>query len=159
MSHQDSILAMVLPWLEHIKCPSENPESKLQYLKLPNTVLTLFCGFLFDFLLLPYGSHPSIKPADPTDKLQVPPGLSEAAWKKVAGETLLKPEDLEKIKASVVKFLGNGLIHEKKIAMHLVIGMADTRHSVSTEADSVMRRLSGGIDWNDKVNFSQILQK
>ena len=64
----------------------------------------------------------------------------------------MKPEDLEKIKASVVKFLGHGLILEKSIAMHLVIGMADTRHSVSTEADSVMRRVSGGIDWNEKVN-------
>ena len=86
----------------------------------------------------------------------MPPGLSEASWKRVSGETLIKPEDLEKNKANVVKFLGHGLIPEKKIAMHLVIGMADTRHSVSTEADSVMRRLSGGIDWDEKVNFGLI---
>ena len=64
---------------------------------------------------------------------------------------MIKPEDLEKLKANVVKFFGNGLIHEKIIAMHLVIGMADTRHSVSTEADTVMRRVQSGIDWNEKV--------
>ena len=151
-SHQESILVMILPFLEHLKCSSENPESKSNYLNLSKTVSKLFCDFIFDFLLLPYGSHPSIKPADPNDKIQVPPGLSEAAWKKVAGETLMKPEELEKVKTNVVKFLGNGLISEKEIAMHLVIAMADTRHSVSTEADSVMRRFSGGIDWNDKVH-------
>ena len=70
---------------------------------------------------------------------------------------MIKPEELEKMKANVIKFLGNGLISEKVIAMHLVIGMADTRHSVSTEADSVMRRVSGGIDWNEKV-CSRILK-
>ena len=64
---------------------------------------------------------------------------------------MIKPEELEKLKANVVKFFGNGLIHEKIIAMHLVIGMADTRHSVSTEADTVMRRVQSGIDWNEKV--------
>ena len=34
---------------------------------------------------------------------------------------MIKPEELEKIKANVIKFLGNGLISEKVIAMHLVI--------------------------------------
>ena len=111
----------------------------------------IFHEFLFDFLLLPYGSHPSIKPSDPNEKIHVPPGLSEAAWKRVSGESMIKPEELEKLKANVVKFFGNGLIHEKIIAMHLVIGMADTRHSVSTEADTVMRRVQSGIDWNEKV--------
>lgn len=153
-SHQESILAMILPFLEHVKCSSENPQSKANFLKLSKPVSKLFCDFIFDFLLLPYGSHPSIKPADPNDKIKVPSAMSEASWKKVAGETLMKPEELEKVKTNVVKFLGNGLISEKEIAMHLVIAMADTRHSVSTEADSVMRRFSGGIDWNDKVLYT-----
>ena len=155
-SHQDPLLHMMLPWLEHVKAPKEDPEIKAKYLKLeenPNC-FKLFLEFIFDFILLPYGSHPSIKPADPNEKIQVPPGLSEASWKKVAGETLMKPEELEKVKANVMRFLGNGLIPEKKVAMHLVVGMADTRHSVSTEADSVMRRLSGGIDWEEKVSSS-----
>ena len=68
---------------------------------------------------------------------------------------MIKPEELEKLKANVVKFFGNGLIHEKVIAMHLVIGMADTRHSVSTEADTVMRRVQSGIDWNEKVKVDR----
>lgn len=155
-SHQDSFLHMILPWLEHVKAPSENPEVKLKFLDLDDKLSKLLTDFLFDFMLLPYGSHPSIKPADPNDKVQVPSGLSESAWKRVSGETQTKPEDLEKIKANVVKFLGNGLILEKKIAMHLVIAMADTRHSVSTEADSVMRRVSGGIDWNEKELVNQL---
>ena len=66
-------------------------------------VAKLFHDFLFDFLLLPYGSHPSIKPADPNDKIQVPPGLSESAWKRVSGEVMIKPEELEKMKANVIR--------------------------------------------------------
>ena len=67
---------MILPWLEHVKAPTDNPELKLKYLKMEEKpqVAKLFQDFLFDFLLLPYGSHPSIKPADPNDKIQVPPG-------------------------------------------------------------------------------------
>ena len=164
---------MVLPWLEHVKAPNDDPgriqcvrlfiavlnlvlfsDDKLKYLKLEGTKAgKLLNEFLFDLLLLPYGSHPSIKPADPNEKAVVPPALSEAAWKRVAGDSIQKAEDLEKIKANVVRFLGRGLIPDMAIAMHLVVAMADTRHSVSTEADSVMRRVSGGIDWNDKVNF------
>jgi hypothetical protein len=152
-SHQDALLMMILPILEHIKAPTDNPDDKLKYLRLsekPN-VSKLFLEFLFDFLLLPYGSHPSIKPDDPNESIQIPPALCESAWKRVAGDSPMKPEVLEKTKANVMRFFGNGLIHEKKIAMHLVIGIADTRHSVSTEADTVMRRYSSGIDWNDKV--------
>lgn len=155
-SHQDSIINMILPMLEHVKAPSDNPEVKLKFLDLEcksPKVSKLFLDFLYDFLLLPYGSHPSIKPADPNDQVQVPPGLSEASWKRVSGDAPMKAEEMEKIKANIVRFLGNELFSEKAIAMHLVIAMADTRHSVSTEADSVMRRFSGAIDWNDKVTF------
>ena len=157
-SHQDPLLHMMLPWLEHVKAPKEDPEIKAKYLKLEENphCFKLFLEFLFDFILLPYGSHPSIKPSDPNEKIQVPPGLSENAWKKVAGDSPMKPEDLEKIKANIMRFLGNGLIPEKNVAMHLVIGMADTRHSVSTEADSVMRRVSGGIDWEQKELVSKL---
>lgn len=154
VSHQDSIINMILPMLENVKAPSDNPEVKRKFLDLESKcpkVAKLFLDFLYDFLLLPYGSHPSIKPADPNDQIQVPPGLCEASWKRVSGESPMKAEDLEKIKAGIVRFLGNELFTEKDIAMHLVIAMADTRHSVSTEADSVMRRFSGAIDWNDKV--------
>ena len=77
--------------------------------------------------------------------------MSETSWKRVAGDSLMKPENLEQIKANIMRFLGNGLIPEKDVALHLVIGMADTRHSVSTEADTVMRRFSSYIDWEDKV--------
>ena len=45
-------------------------------------------SFMFDYLLLPYGSHPSLKPTEPAagEGLKVPAGLSEYGWKRVAGE-------------------------------------------------------------------------
>ncbi len=74
--HQDSLLMMILPTLHEVKSPSDDPVKKLQFLRLsekPN-LSKFLCEFLLDFLLLPYGSHPSIKPADPNDKIIVPPG-------------------------------------------------------------------------------------
>ena len=67
---------MILPWLEHVKAPSDNPDVKANYLKLEEKpqLAKFIYEFLFDFLLLPYGSHPSIKPADPNDKIPIPPG-------------------------------------------------------------------------------------
>ena len=53
-SHQDPLLHMMLPWLEHVKAPKEHPEFKAKYLKLEENprVSTMFLEFLFDFILL-----------------------------------------------------------------------------------------------------------
>ncbi len=106
----------------------------------------LFKQFLLDYLLLPYGSHPNIKSTEPISS-RVPAGLSENSWKRVSGETPVKAEDLERGKTNVVKFLGKYLLPEMDIALHLIVAMADTRHSVANEADTIMRKLSGHIDW------------
>ena len=106
----------------------------------------LFKQFLLDYLLLPYGSHPTIKSTEPLSA-RVPAGLSESSWKRVSGEAPSKAEDLEKAKVGIVKFLGKCLLPEMDVAIHLIVAMADTRHSVANEADTVMRKLSGHIEW------------
>ncbi len=111
----------------------------------PN-VARLFKQFLLDYLLLPYGSHPSIKSTEPVSA-RVPAGLSESSWKRVAGEAPIKAEDLEKTKVGIVKFIGKYLLPEMEVALHLIVAMADTRHVVANEADTVMRKLSGHIKW------------
>ncbi len=35
------------------------------------------------------------------------------------------------------------------MALHLLIGAADTRHGVASAADTENRKLGGVIDWND----------
>ena len=106
----------------------------------------LFKQFLLDYILLPYGSHPTIKSTEPVSA-RVPAGLSESSWKRVSGEAPIKAEDLEKTKVGLVKFIGKGLLPEMDVALHLIIAMADTRHTVASEADSIMRKFSGRIEW------------
>ena len=78
-------------------------------------------SFMFDYLLLPYGSHPTIKASE------VPAGLSEHGWKRVAGETVPVAESLEATKTGLVKFLGSQLLPEMDVALHLTVAAADTR--------------------------------
>lgn len=157
-SHQDSLLAMILPMLGHIESGTDNDDKKKHFLGLSEKpgISKLLNGYILDYLLLPYGSHPSIKPSDPNETIKVPAGLSEASWKRVAGDELVKPEQLEKNKVGLVKFLGSGLMPEKDVAMHLLIAMADTRHRVASEADSVMRRFSSIIDWNEHALVGKV---
>ena len=67
----------------------------------------------------------------------------------MAGDSPPSSESVEVTKAGLVKFLGGGLVPEMEIALHLVIGAADTRHGVASAADTQNRQLSGSIDWND----------
>ena len=74
----------------------------------------LFQSFLLDFLLLPYGSHPTKTVPGPDGgapvKPAVPSGLSESSWKRVAGEKPMEAEVLERQKCGVCKFLGQGFL-------------------------------------------------
>lgn len=152
-SHQDSLLLMIMPVLGEVaKIAPTEPEKKRSVLGLcekPSVSKVLY-SFMFDFLLLPYGSHPSLKPADPkVEGCKVPAGLSEYGWKRVSGETVPASETVEVTKTGIVKFLGSGLLPEMEVALHLLIGAADTRHGVASAADTQNRQLSGVIDWND----------
>ena len=160
-SHQDSLLLMIMPIIGEVIAPTEDPVKKLNYLGLNEkpSVAKMFHTFLVDFLLLPYGSHPSIS-ADPKDKsnktLNVPPGMSEHAWKRVAGESVLAAEILEKRKCDLVKFLGMGLLPDMEVALPLLVSSSDTRHSVASEADTVQRKFGGFIDWEDPVLVGKV---
>ena len=105
---------------------------------------------MFDYLLLPYGSYPSLKSSDPkVEGCKVPAGLSEYGWKRVSGESVPASETVETTKTGIVKFLGSGLLPEMEVALQLLIAAADTRHGVASTADIQNRQLSGVIDWND----------
>jgi len=164
-AQQDSLLLMIMPVLGEVVSPSEDPEKKLVLLGINDKpdVANLFQSFILDFLLLPYGSHPSQPRPSPgaaegppgaakPGPLVPPPGMSETSWKRVAGEAPgAKPEVLEKRKCSVVKFLGSGFMSEMQVALQLLVALADTRHSVVAVADGAVRRLSGHIDWENQA--------
>ncbi|TRY72263.1 hypothetical protein TCAL_11939 [Tigriopus californicus] len=160
-SHRDSLLLMLIPVLGEIKV-SDDPAQQKTALGLHEKpqVRKLLVDFLADYLLLPYGSHPSLKPAEEPGQepipLAVPAGLSEASWKRVASEALVPSEILEKNKVQVLKFLGLGIFDEADIALHFVIGLADTRHSVTAQADTNMRKLGSFLDWNDPGVVSRL---
>jgi proteasome component ECM29 len=162
--HQDSLLLMILPVLDEVKAP-EDPEKRLNLLGLNEKaqLKKTFVDFLLNYLLLQYGSHPTLMAAnqDPDEDPLVAaarwhPGLCETEWKRVAGPTPVKAEDLEKTKVKILKFLGKGYFSEGDIAMHLIVGTADTRHSVASQADTEIRKLMGVLDWNDPTLVSKI---
>jgi len=151
-SHQDSLLLMIMPVLGELAKhpPTGDPDKKKSYLGLCEkpAVSKVLYSFMFDYMLLPYGSHPSLKLPDAKES-QVPAGLSEYGWKRVSGESPPPAEKVETTKVGLVKFLGSGLLPEMEIAIHLLVGASDTRHGVASEADSANRKLGGVIDWND----------
>merc|ERR1712226_681858 len=112
--------------MAEVMAPTEDPAKKLNYLGLSERpgVAKTFHAFLLDYLLLPYGSHPSIS-SEPKEKgsktLNVPAAMSEHAWKRVAGDAVMPSEVLEKRKCSIVKFLGTGLLADMEIALPLLI--------------------------------------
>ena len=151
--HQDSLLLMIMPVLGEVaKQAPADPERKKSWLGLcekPN-VSRVLNSFLFDYLLLPYGSHPSLKPADgKAEAAKIPAGLSDYGWKRVSGETVPASESVEVTKTGIVKLLGTGMLPEMEVAVHLTIAAADTRHGVASSADSALRQLGGMIDWNE----------
>ncbi len=156
LSHQDSLLLMMIPVLENFRAPEDDEKRKgaLGLSEKPH-LSKLLSSFLLDYLLLPYGSHPSLMSAPPADEpedphapIRIHPGLSEAGWKRVSGETPVKAEELEKNKVGVVRFLGKGLLEASETAVQLVVASADTRHSVSSEAESQTRRLMSTLDFD-----------
>ena len=63
-----------------------------------------------------------------TNAFVPPPAMSEYAFRRVTGDNPLPPEDLEKAKVGVIKFLGSDLFSENDVICHYVIAAADTRH-------------------------------
>ncbi len=198
--HQDSMLLMMLPTMGELQMP-DNEDKKKVYLGLRERpqAAKLLHDFLLSYLLLPYGSHPSLVappkppsgPGRPQAAVPPPPpeedsgpktpaGMSERDWKRVAGETIVRAEELERNKvkvrsnslrsacerqipwtclSQVVKFLGSGLLETMDVALPLVVAAADTRHSVASQADTEIRKLSGEMDWEDPTLIAKVLSK
>jgi proteasome component ECM29 len=173
-SHQDSLLLLMLPALGEVT-PPENDDRKREFLGLKERpqVARLLNEFLLNYLLIPYGTHPSICPPPPPKPMVMPgmpppPPIEEDTgpktpacmcdrdWKRVAGETPTKAEVLEKNKVKVVKFLGSGMLETMEVALPLLVAASDTRHSVATQADTEIRRQSGGMNWEDPALIAKV---
>jgi proteasome component ECM29 len=144
-AHQDSLLALILPVLSVIPLPDdEERRSSVLGLHERPVAARLLCSYLLDYLLLSYGSHPTLVTPFPDEDESMAtarhhPGMSQAGWRRVAGEAPIKAEVLEKNKAGVVKFAGSGLLPDKDVSILLVVGSSDSRHSVATEAETQVK--------------------
>ncbi|KAK0081163.1 hypothetical protein PV325_012689 [Microctonus aethiopoides] len=154
LSHQDSLLLVLMPTLGHIQIPI-NAEKRAALLGLHDKpyVAKQLINFMLDMLLLPYGSVGQAEnrdPAQPIDWSQfpVPPGLSEYAFKRVIGESPPIAEQLEQVKLGIVKFLAGGFFTESDILIHLIVAAADTRFSVANLADLELRKIVCTLDWS-----------
>lgn len=73
--------------------------------------------------------RPATAPAgDSSSAPTAPPGLSIAAFRRVMGDNPYQPEQLEKVKLGIIKFLGSDIFPEIDVVGHYIIGAADTRH-------------------------------
>lgn len=156
--HQDSLLLLMVPVFGHMKFPdTAEKTASLFGLRDKPAVAKLLLDFMLDLLLLPYGATPlsQLRTADtPQDNSDGPPvpgvpaGMSFYTFKRVTGDLPPKPEDLEKLKVCVVKFLSSDVLPPSSVALPLIIGAADTRFSVANAAELHLRRIDGSIDWD-----------
>ncbi|XP_033222326.1 proteasome adapter and scaffold protein ECM29 [Belonocnema kinseyi] len=154
LSHQDSLLLIIMPALAHIKVPMD-PDKRRAFLGLqdkPNVAKQLI-NFMLDMLLLPYGAVGNVEnqqSGQPIDwsKFQVPPGLSTYAFKRVIGETPPTAEQLEQTKLGILKFICAGVFSDSDILIHLIVAAADTRFSVANLADLELKKIIGALDWS-----------
>ena len=82
--------------------------------------------------------------------------MSISGFKRVMGEIPPKPEDLEKLKVSIVKFLSSEVLTPSLVALPLIVAAADTRFSVANAAELSLRRMDSAVDWNSNSVFAPI---
>uniref|UniRef100_A0ABD2WFD9 TOG domain-containing protein n=1 Tax=Trichogramma kaykai TaxID=54128 RepID=A0ABD2WFD9_9HYME len=154
LSHQDSLLLIVMPALAHVIIPLD-PEKRAALFGLQDEpqVAKQLLNFMLDMLLLPYGAisqNENQQPGQPIDwsQYKVPPGMSEYAFKRVIGETPPTSDQLEQTKLGIVKFLAGGLFQDSDILIHLIVAAADTRFSVANLADLELKKIVNLLDWS-----------
>ncbi|XP_015601340.2 proteasome adapter and scaffold protein ECM29 [Cephus cinctus] len=154
LSHQDSLMLVIMPALGHINIPMDSDKrASLLGLQDKPYVAKQLINFMLDVLLLPYGSvgqAENQQPGQPIDWSQfpVPPGLSDYAFKRVIGENPPTAEQLEHTKLGIVKFLAGGFFSDSDILIHLIVAAADTRFSVANMADLELKKIVGTLDWS-----------
>lgn len=167
-SHQDSILQLLIRALQHLKLPKNETEcrNKFQLGDKPG-VKQLLLSYFMDVLLLTYNSHVSVIPPVSDESLEgnaqvqppsipPPPGLSQSSFRRLTAENPMLPEELEKVKLSIITFLGSGVLEEAETVCHFVVASSDTRHSVATSADMELKKITGSVDWNSKEILSKL---
>ncbi|KAG7160614.1 Proteasome adapter and scaffold protein ECM29-like [Homarus americanus] len=164
--HQDSLLLLMVPVFGHMKIPetAEKTASLFGLRERPG-IAKLLLDFMLDILLLPYGATPLSQQrvnegaqdnSDGPPVPGVPAGMSIHGFKRVMGETTPKPEDLEKLKVSVIKFLSSEVLPPLSVVLQLIVGAADTRFSVANAADLQLKRIDGSVDWNSSAVIAPV---
>ncbi|XP_066988430.1 proteasome adapter and scaffold protein ECM29 [Macrobrachium rosenbergii] len=156
--HQDSLLYLMMPVFGLMKIPeSAEKRASLFGLRERPGITKLLLDFMLDVLLLPYGAMPlsNQRPAEASeDNAEGPPvpgvpaGMNISGFKRVMGDSPPKPEELEKLKVSIIKFLSADVLLPSSVVLHLIVGAADTRFSVANAADLHLRRMESVIEWN-----------
>ncbi|KYM93818.1 Proteasome-associated protein ECM29 like protein [Cyphomyrmex costatus] len=155
LSHQDSLMLIIMPALGHINIPVD-PDKRASLLGLQDKpyVAKQLINFMLDILLLPYGSVGQTENQQGSgqtidwSQFTVPPGLSDYAFKRVIGESPPTAEQLEQIKLGIVKFLAGGFFPDTDILIHLIVAAADTRFSIANMADLELKKMIGTLDWS-----------
>ncbi|KZC10743.1 Proteasome-associated protein ECM29 like protein, partial [Dufourea novaeangliae] len=154
LSHQDSLMLIIMPVLGHIDIPMD-PDKRASLLGLQDKpyVAKQLINFMLDVLLLPYGSvgqteNQQSGQAIDWSQFPVPLGLSEYSFKRVVGETPPTAEQLEQTKLGIVKFLAGGFFPDSDILTHLIVAAADTRFSVANLADLELKKIINTLDWS-----------
>ncbi|KAF2363099.1 Proteasome component Ecm29 [Trinorchestia longiramus] len=84
----------------------------------------------------------------------VPAGMSMYSYTRAQGEVPFEPEQLEKLKLTVIKFLDAQILSPSSMALAVIIASSDTRCSVANAAESLLRRLDATIEWNSSAVIS-----
>ena len=82
--------------------------------------------------------------------------MSISSFKRVCSESAWKSEDLEKLKCSIVKFLGSEVILPSQVVLPLLVASSDTRFSVANAADMNFRRLDSVLDSNQSSVIASV---
>ncbi|XP_078050250.1 proteasome adapter and scaffold protein ECM29 isoform X2 [Augochlora pura] len=162
LSHQDSLLLIIMPVLGHINIQAA-PDERAALLGLQDKpyVEKKLLDFMLDTLLLSYASIGVFQQTEEQEQQQqqqqqsqrVPyrlPGLSIYAFKRVIGEKPPTAEQIEQTKLGIVKFLAGGFFRDSDILVHLIVAAADTRFSVANLADSELKKIVNTLDWSSE---------
>ncbi|XP_046688710.1 proteasome adapter and scaffold protein ECM29-like [Homalodisca vitripennis] len=150
-AHQESLLLLVVQALQHVQWPSDPAKRQsMFYLSEKPTVKKLLIQTLLDVLLMPYG-WATMPP--------VPPGLSEYTYKKILTDlgSSQSADYLEQLKLGIIKFLSNDALSDgEETLCPLIVGAADARFAVTNAAELQLRKIMGGIEWENATVLSPL---
>ncbi|RDD46246.1 Proteasome-associated protein ECM29-like protein [Trichoplax sp. H2] len=143
-AQQDRVFQLIVPLFSELKEKYSVEELRrmigIADNKLSNTGSSLL-QYLLDLLSMPYS--PQIDLA----KLEGAPCLSAASIKRIIPEGGINPDQLEKMKLGILKFLATDLFTETAIAPHLIIASGDARWSISNLGSNELTKRQSSIDW------------